>query len=178
MRVEDRTIALRKKDPEAARQVVLTGEGKKIMDAIRAQVRQMQQEERDLLVARERQSDQSYLVIILTRFFTLVLGVGMVGATYDVAAASSRGASTGREIAGPAGGNRRDFRRCHPLQGPRRHHPDLERGGRTPIGLPRGGGDRPADHATAAAGASPGGRANPGAFAQAASLWSIWRRCA
>lgn len=76
----DRTIALRKKDPEAARQVVLSGEGKEIMDAIRAQIGEMQQEERGLLVARERQSGQSYLVAVLTRLFTVVLGLGMMGA--------------------------------------------------------------------------------------------------
>ena len=39
LKVEDRTIALRKKDPEAARQVVLTGEGKKIMEVIRRRSR-------------------------------------------------------------------------------------------------------------------------------------------
>ena len=75
----DRTIALRKKDPEAARQLVLTGEGKKVMDAIRVQVQSMEQEERDLLVARERKSRQSYLVSVLATLFTLVLGLGMVG---------------------------------------------------------------------------------------------------
>ena len=74
----DRTIALRKKDPEAARRLVLTGEGKKVMDAIRVQIRAMEQEEQDLLVARERQSRQSYLLSVLTTLFTLVLGLGMV----------------------------------------------------------------------------------------------------
>ena len=74
-----RTIALTKKDPQAARQFVLTGEGERIMEAIRGQVGEMEQEERDLLVARERQSRQSYLVAVLTRLFTLVLGLGMVG---------------------------------------------------------------------------------------------------
>ena len=66
---------------------------------------------------------------------------------------------------GAAGGNRRVFRRCHPVQGPQRHHPDLERGGRTPLRLPGGGGHRPTDHAPAAAGADRGGRADPGARA-------------
>ena len=75
----DRTIALRKKDPDAARQIVLTGEGKKVMDAIRSQVQEMQQEEQDLLVAREGQSRQSYLVAVLTILCTVVLGLGMVG---------------------------------------------------------------------------------------------------
>ena len=79
LKIEDRTIALRKKDPEAARQVVLTGEGKKIMEAIRAQVREMQQEEQGLLVVRERQSRHSYLVAVFTILVTVVLGLGMVG---------------------------------------------------------------------------------------------------
>ena len=38
----------------------------------------MQQEERDLLVARERQSAQSYRVAVLTTLFTLALGLGVV----------------------------------------------------------------------------------------------------
>ena len=59
----------------------------------------------------------------------------------------------------------------------KRHHPDLERGGRATVRLPGEGGHWPTDHAAATAGADPGGRANPGAFAGAASLWSIWRRC-
>ena len=79
LKVEDRTITLRKKDAEAARQIVLTGEGKKIMEAIRAQVQEMQQEERGLLVARQRQSRHSFLVAVLTNLFTVVLGLGMVG---------------------------------------------------------------------------------------------------
>ena len=41
----DRTVELRKTDLEAARQVVLTDEGKKAMDAIRSQVSEMEQEE-------------------------------------------------------------------------------------------------------------------------------------
>ena len=66
----------------------------------------MQQEERGLLVARERQSRQSYLVAVLTILFTVVLSLGMVGTIVYVAATLSRGASKGREIAGTAGGNR------------------------------------------------------------------------
>jgi PAS domain S-box-containing protein len=75
-----RDIVLSKKDPEAARQTILTGEGKKEMEAIRAQVRTMEQEERDLLITRNRQSRRSYLVAVLTILFALVLGLGMVGA--------------------------------------------------------------------------------------------------
>ena len=74
-----RTIDLTKKDPQSARHFVLTGEGERIMEAIRGQVGEMEQEERDLLVARERQSRQSYLVAVLTRLFTLVVSLGMVG---------------------------------------------------------------------------------------------------
>ena len=74
----DRTIALRKKNPEAARRIVLAGEGKKLMDAIRAQAQAIQQEEGDLLIIRQRQSRQSYLVAVLTTFFTLALGLGMI----------------------------------------------------------------------------------------------------
>ena len=80
LKLEGRTIALRKKDPGAARQIVLSGEGNKVMDAIRSQVREMEQEERGLLIVRERQSRQSYLVAVLTKLLTLVLGLGMVAA--------------------------------------------------------------------------------------------------
>ena len=74
----DRTIALRKKDPETARQIVLTVKTRGSWTRSAAQVQEMQQEERDLLVARERQSQQSYWVAVFTTLFTLVLGLGMV----------------------------------------------------------------------------------------------------
>ncbi len=65
-----------------------------------------------------------------------------------------------------AGGDRRVFRRCHPVQGYPRRHPDLECRRRTPLWLPGGGSHRPPDHAFAAAGADRGGGADPGAAAQ------------
>ena len=73
-----RTVALRKKDPEAARQIVSTGQGQKLMDAIRAQVQAMQGEERNLLTVREQRSRQSYRVTVLTILFSLASGLGMV----------------------------------------------------------------------------------------------------
>ena len=73
-----RTITLRRKDPQAARQIVLTGAGKKLMDAIRAQGESMQQDERDLLAVCERQSGQSFAVAVFTTFLTFALGMGMV----------------------------------------------------------------------------------------------------
>jgi PAS domain S-box-containing protein len=74
----DWTIAVRKQDPEAARQLPLTGEATRVMGALRAEVQAMQQEERDLLSARQRQSRHSYSVAVLTILFTVALGLGMV----------------------------------------------------------------------------------------------------
>ena len=79
-----RTVALRKKDPEAARQIVLTDEGKSIMDAIRGQVREMEQEEGAALVLREQQSRRSYVVSVLTMLFALILSLGMVGVLFHL----------------------------------------------------------------------------------------------
>jgi PAS domain S-box-containing protein len=73
-----RTVALRKKDPEAARQIVSTGQGQKLMDAIRAQIQAMQGEERNLLAVREQRSRQSYRVTVLTILFSLASGLGLV----------------------------------------------------------------------------------------------------
>jgi len=74
----DRTIAVRKQGPEAVRHLPLTGEATRVMGALRAEVQAMQQEERDLLSARQRQSRHSYSVAVLTILFTVALGLGMV----------------------------------------------------------------------------------------------------
>ena len=62
----ERTIALRKEDPEAARQDVLTHLDKNLMDAVRKQIDVMEREERDLLRIRERQSRSSYFFAVAT----------------------------------------------------------------------------------------------------------------
>jgi PAS domain S-box-containing protein len=80
LRELDRTIAASQKDPDAARQILVTGEGTRIMDMLRAEIQAMEQEERDLLSTRQRQSRHSYLVAVLTILFTVTLGSGMVWA--------------------------------------------------------------------------------------------------
>ena len=72
----------------------------------------------------------------------------------------------GLRVPSPAGGNRRVFRRCNLVQGPQRHHPDLERRGKSPLRLPGGGGHRQTDHAAFAAGATSGGGADSSPRAQ------------
>ena len=74
----DQAIAVRKKDPETARQIVFEPRRQESHGRDPQQVQEMQQEERDLLVAAERQSRQSYWVAVLTTLFTLALGLGMV----------------------------------------------------------------------------------------------------
>ena len=72
---------LGQKDLEAARRAVISGAGNKALDAIRLQVGEMEQEERDLLRERELQSRSSYRVAAATGFFAALLGLGMVGAS-------------------------------------------------------------------------------------------------
>ena len=69
-----------KKDLEAARRAVMTGDGKKALDAIRLQVGEMKHEEQDLLRERKQQSSSSYQVAVATGLFAAFLGLGMVGA--------------------------------------------------------------------------------------------------
>jgi len=73
-----RNIALETNGMEAARRAVLTGAGKKALDAIRAQVDVLKQEEHDLLRERERRSRASYEVAVATRYFIAVLALGMM----------------------------------------------------------------------------------------------------
>jgi PAS domain S-box-containing protein len=75
-----RTIGLRQRDVEAARRLVLSGAGKQAMDAIRAQVEAMMQEERELLREREQRTRSSYRVAVTTGLLSAILGLGMVGA--------------------------------------------------------------------------------------------------
>jgi PAS domain S-box-containing protein len=74
----DHTIALRRKDFDAARQVVQSGEGKATMDAIRTLASEIEQDERELLQAREQQSSRSYRVAMTTNLITAFLGLGLV----------------------------------------------------------------------------------------------------
>ena len=74
----DGTIAVRKKYPETAQQIVLAGEDKKFMDAIQYRSRQCNKRNGTCSSVRERQSRQSYLVAVLTTLFTLALGLAMI----------------------------------------------------------------------------------------------------
>jgi PAS domain S-box-containing protein len=76
----ERTIGLRQRDVEAARRLVLSGEGKKTMDAIRDQVDAMMQEEQELLRERKQRTRSSYRVAVTTDLLSVILGLGMVGA--------------------------------------------------------------------------------------------------
>ena len=91
-----RNIALAKKDLEAARRAVMTGEGKKALDAIRLQVIEMEQEEQDLLRERKRQSSSSYQVAVATGFLAALLGLRNGRSDYSSATASSSGPHAGR----------------------------------------------------------------------------------
>jgi signal transduction histidine kinase len=75
------SIALRD-DPgfESARQVVMTDEGKEAIDALRAGIKDMQDEEYRLLRDRQEVSDRAYLVAVLS---------GMAGGVAGVAAAAA-----------------------------------------------------------------------------------------
>ena len=105
LKIEDRTIALRKKDPEAARQVVLTGEGKKVMDAIRAGPGDAT---RGTGPARRPRATIPSKLLGGRPHHPLYRCLGPGDGRDDCLrrATPSRGASKGREIAGTAGGNR------------------------------------------------------------------------
>ena len=70
-------------------------------------------------------------------------------------------AQAGGSGVGPPGGNRRVVRKCHHLQGPRGHDPDLERGGGASLRLSGRGSLGQTDDAAALAGTGRGGRGNP-----------------
>jgi PAS domain S-box-containing protein len=75
-----RTIALRDKDSEAAREAVSMHLGKNLMDAIRKQVDAMEQDERELLQLREQRSKSSYSYAIASNIFATIFGFAMLGA--------------------------------------------------------------------------------------------------
>jgi PAS domain S-box-containing protein len=76
----ERTVALAKQgDTNAALQVVKTGEGKRLMDSIRANVHDMVDEERRLLVQRQAATDRAYATAVRTGILAAVLGVAAVG---------------------------------------------------------------------------------------------------
>ena len=75
-----RTIALRKTDPEAARQAVLTHLDENLMDAVRAKIDEMERDERALLLICEQRSRSSYFFAVATDIFAALFSLGMLGA--------------------------------------------------------------------------------------------------
>lgn len=89
----DETIALcRAQGFEAARTVVLTNQGKNVMDLIRAKVAQMRQIESELRRKRVDEMQNAYKVAITTGILTTLLGVvlSLAVATLLIGAARSR----------------------------------------------------------------------------------------
>ncbi len=82
---------------EAARQFVLTGRGKREMDAIRTQVTEMRQAEVGLLRARERESRTSYRTAVVTLWGTTLLGLILVATAYALATRETRTRRQGLE---------------------------------------------------------------------------------
>jgi PAS domain S-box-containing protein len=75
----ERTIDLRRQDPEASRQAVLTHLGKNLMDGIRKQIATMEQDERALWKIREQRSRSSYFFAIGTDIVAAVFSLAMLG---------------------------------------------------------------------------------------------------
>ncbi|MDR3670841.1 MAG: PAS domain S-box protein [Holophaga sp.] len=73
----EQTIALQRRDPPAARQMVLTHLGRSIMDSIRAQIAAMDHDERALLADRERTSRRGYRTVILSGAVFGLLSLGL-----------------------------------------------------------------------------------------------------
>ncbi len=75
----ERTVQLRKTDLEGARKIVLAGEGKQAMDAIRSQISEMEQEEQTLLRARNQQAEHAYRTAVVTGILATLLALVMFG---------------------------------------------------------------------------------------------------
>ncbi|HEX5422543.1 MAG TPA: CHASE3 domain-containing protein [Candidatus Acidoferrales bacterium] len=75
----EQVVALRNKSPEAARQAILNGRGKKLMDDIRNQLSGMEQEEEHLLRTRAAQAEHEYQVAITTGVVATLLALVIFG---------------------------------------------------------------------------------------------------
>jgi len=71
---------LRRVDPEAAREAVLSGESSRLMNSIRAQISQMKQGEQKVLSERQRQSRSTYATAIKSSVGSAAAGLVMVAA--------------------------------------------------------------------------------------------------
>ncbi|MGH7939056.1 MAG: sensor histidine kinase, partial [Bryobacteraceae bacterium] len=87
--VADRLASLRtgltirdKEGVEGARRYVLSGKGRREMDAIHDLLSQMQDTELALLKLRDAESRLSYRTALVTQWLTTLIGLGLVGAAY------------------------------------------------------------------------------------------------
>ncbi len=78
LRLLQGTADLYRIDPEAARQAVVMGEGKRWMDSIRSQISQMKLEEYELLREHQQQSKTIYLRAIKSSVASAAAGLAMV----------------------------------------------------------------------------------------------------
>lgn len=77
------TIALRRdKGLEAARKVMMTDRGKRVMDTIRSRLKEINARESILLAAAEQKTQSIYELVILGNGLRLVLGMGMLGLAF------------------------------------------------------------------------------------------------
>ncbi len=74
------TTELQETDPAAARQIVLAGEGKALMDSIRNEMLQMKQKEEAILGSRQQISSDTYLTASRTGLLAAAVGLAMVAA--------------------------------------------------------------------------------------------------
>ncbi len=79
------TIALRRdKGLEAARRVMLTDRGKRIMDTIRSRLKEINARESILLAAGEQKNQSIYELVMLANALSLVLGLVILGFVYVI----------------------------------------------------------------------------------------------
>ena len=74
------TITLHRENPQAARQLVLSGQGKAAMDSIRLRISEIKRNEVALLDLRRQQSNGDYSTAIRAGLIGAALGLGLVGA--------------------------------------------------------------------------------------------------
>ncbi len=82
---------------DGARSYLMIGKGRREMDAIRSRLADIERTEQNLLALRENQSRASYRTAMATQWATTLLGLGLVGAGFAIAAREVRTRLRGAE---------------------------------------------------------------------------------
>lgn len=79
------TIALRReKGFEAARKIMVTDRGKRVMDTIRSRLKEINSRESTILASSEQKSQSNYELVLLANALSLFLGLGILSFAYFI----------------------------------------------------------------------------------------------